>query len=197
MDEKKIFEVDSTLDKKTYRWVMTHFHEDSLILARVFWGVLPFYGVLAGIALRTIILSIILFAVGITLNIMHYLVMPRRYDKIVENFEKTGEHQNHYTFYETYLERTNVTGNYKLNYENLSALKETDDKFILYSEPNRIIVLPKLEIASKDQEFVRGLIPEANAKAYDKKHNSKKSKMIICLTVMGVSTVLLIWLMLR
>ncbi|MCQ2529318.1 MAG: YcxB family protein [Saccharofermentans sp.] len=195
MDEKKIFEVDATIDKKTYRWVMTHFHEDSLVLARVFWGLVPFYGLFAAYVLNSTALGLVLFFSGLLMNIAHYFVNPRRYDKIVEGLEKTGENVNHYAFYETYLERTNATGNFKFNYENLSALKEAEDNLIFYAEPNRIIVLPKEKIAAENQEFLRSIIPAANIEAYDKKHRRQKNKIIALLAVMGGSLLLMVWLL--
>lgn len=195
MDEKKIFEVDATIDKKTYRWVMTHFHEDSLILARVFWGLMPFYGLFAGYVLNMMVLGLVLFFSGLLMNIAHYILNPRRYDKIVEGLEKTGENVNHYVFYETYLERTNATGNFKFNYENLSALKEAEDNLIFYAEPNRIIVLPKAKIAAENQEFLRSIIPAANIEAYSNKHRRQKNKIIALLAVMGGSLLLMVWLL--
>ena len=66
----------------------------------------------------------VLFFSGLLMNIAHYILNPRKYDKVVEGLEKTGENVNHYAFYETYLERTNATGNFKFNYENLSTLNE-------------------------------------------------------------------------
>lgn len=186
MEEKLMVETDAVLDKASYRWVMTHFNEKNLILGRTLFGLMPVYGLgillTCGEDLRW--LAIVLIAMSIILNYRHYIAGPKRFDAMVETLEKNHENENHYRFYETYVERTNATGNLIVKYENFSALRENDALFVFWAEPGRIVLLNKKAVEEKDYDFLRGLVPEENAKGYEKKAQKKRIVEYLLLTVL-------------
>ena len=138
-------------------------------------------------------MAAILILVGAMINFKYYVLIPRQIDKIVETFEKNGEHKNTYHFYETYVERVNATGNMILKYENLSALRETDSFFAFWSEPNKVIILNKANVSESNYDFLRNLVPADMSAAYEKKF---KKRFIISAIVLGCIVIGLIAMLL-
>lgn len=185
MEEKLVFETESILDKKSYRWVMTRYNMKNMIVSRIIFVICPIYGLflLTSLGGRMLSLAAILILVGAMINFKYYILIPKQIDKIVETFERNGEHKNTYHFYETYVERVNATGNMVIKYENLSALRETDTFFAFWSEPNKIIILNKEKVDESNFEFLRSLVPADMSAAYEKKF---KKKFIVSATVLGI-----------
>lgn len=185
MEEKLVFETESILDKKSYRWVMTRYNMKNMIVSRIIFVICPIYGLflLTSLGGRMLSLAAILILVGAMINFKYYILIPKQIDKIVETFERNGEHKNTYHFYETYVERVNATGNMVIKYENLSALRETDTFFAFWSEPNKIIILNKEKVDESNFEFLRSLVPADMSAAYEKKF---KKRFIVSATVLGI-----------
>lgn len=190
-EEKLVFETESILDKKSYRWVMTRYNMKNMIISRIIFVICPVYGIflLTSFGGRMLSLAAILILVGAMVNFKYYILIPKQIDKIVETFEKNGEHKNAYHFYETYVERENATGNMIIKYENLSALRETDTFFAFWSEPNKVIILNKENISESHYDFLRNIVPADMSEAYERKF---KKRFIISASVLGIIVIGLI-----
>ena len=195
VEEKLVFETESILDKKSYRWVMTRYNMKNMIVSRIIFVICPIYGLflLTSLGGRMLSLAAILILVGVMINFKYYILIPKQIDKIVETFERNGEHKNTYHFYETYVERVNATGNMVIKYENLSALRETDSFLAFWSEPNKIIILNKEKVDESNFEFLRSLVPADMSAAYEKKF---KKRFIVSTTVLGIMVMGLIAMLL-
>ncbi len=195
MEEKLVFETESILDKKSYRWVMTRYNMKNMIVSRIIFVICPIYGLflLTSLGGRMLSLAAILILVGAMINFKYYILIPKQIDKIVETFERNGEHKNTYHFYETYVERVNATGNMVTKYENLSALRETDTFFAFWSEPNKIIILNKEKVDESNFEFLRSLVPADMSATYEKRF---KKRFIVSATVLGIMVMGLIAMLL-
>lgn len=185
MEEKLIFETEATIDKESYSWVMTKFNKKNMIISRIIFAICPLYGIFLLIVMgnRMLSLAAILIIVGFIVNLKTYVLVPRQLGKIVETFEQNGEHKNNYRFYETYVERTNATGNMITKYENLSALRENDKIFVFWSEPNKVIILNKDKVDESNYDFLRNLVPADMSAVYEKRF---KKKRIISGTMLGI-----------
>lgn len=184
-EEKLIFETNSILDKESYQWVMTRYNMKNMVVSRIIFVLCPLYGIflLTTWGGRMLSLAAILILVGAMINFRYYVIIPKQINKIVETFERNGEHQNTYHFYETYVERVNATGNMIIKYENLSALRETDTFFAFWSEPNKVIILNKERVSEDNYEFLRNLVPADMSAVYEKKF---KLRFIISAIVLGI-----------
>ena len=194
-EEKLVFETESILDKKSYRWVMTRYNMKNMIVSRIIFVICPIYGIflLSSFGGRMLGMAATLILVGAMVNIKYYILLPKQIDKIVETFERNGEHKNTYHFYETYVERVNATGNMVLKYENLSALRETDTFFAFWSEPNKVIILKKENVSESNYVFLRSIVPADMSMAYEKKF---KKRFIVSSIVLGIITIGLIAMLL-
>lgn len=190
--EKVMFETDGVVDRAAYRWVMMYFNKKKLILSRINLILCPIYGVLSYFVLHEKMLALILLAGGAAANLLQYIVTPKTLDKVAEVLEKNGENRNHYTFYETYVERTNASGTMIFKYEDLCALRENAAYFAYWSEPNRIIVLNKPVIEEKEQAFLRGLVSGTAAEVYEKKIKKKILMEQIVMTILGLGIAVMI-----
>lgn len=190
-EEKLVFETESILDKKSYRWVMTRYNMKNMIVSRIIFVICPIYGIflLTSFGGRMLSLAVILILVGAMVNFKYYVLIPKQIDKIVETYERSGEHKNTYHFYETYVERENATGNMILKYENLSALRETESFFAFWSEPNKVIILPKENMPESNYDFLRSIVPANMSAAYEKKF---KKRFIVSATVLSIIVIGLI-----
>jgi len=188
MEDKLVFETESIIDKESYSWVMTKFNKKNMIISRIIFAICPIYGIylLVTFGTRMLGMAVILLAVGLLINLKTYILVPKQLAKIVESFERTGELKNEYRFYETYVERTNATGNAITKYENLSALRENDKIFAFWSEPNKVIILQKDKIDESNYDFLRSIVPADMAAVYDKK---VKKKRILSSVVLGIIVV--------
>lgn len=176
MNEQLKFETDMTLDYTSYSWAMYYLNSGNLYLARIIYALLPIYGAcvwfLFGRELMG--LSAVMIVLGVLINGYHYFILPKRIKKIIAMFEKNEEHKNHYQFFETYVERTNATGNQIVKYENLCALRENDAYFAFWAEPNKIIILDKKNIEENQQEFLRGIVSKSMSDKYEKKFRTRR-----------------------
>lgn len=199
VEEKIIMETDSVLDKASYRWIMTSFNKKNMILGRVLLALLPLYGLgmLLVCGQDTKWIAILLIAVSVMLGIKLYVIMPKKYDAVVEAYEKSHENENHYKFYETYVERTNVTGNLVMQYESFRVLRETESLFMFWTETNKLILLQKKNVPEEQYEFLRGLVSPEKAAAYEKKVAKKRAVQLILLAVICLGFVGMLILALR
>lgn len=184
-EEKLIFETNSILDKESYQWVMTRYNMKNMVVSRIIFVLCPLYGIflLTTLGGRMLSLAAILILVGAMINFRYYVIRPKQINKILETFERNGERQNTYHFYETYVERVNATGNMIIKYENLSALRETVTFFAFWSEPNKVIILNKEKVSEDNYEFLRSLVPADMSAAYEKKF---KLRFILSAIVLGI-----------